>query len=171
MELIVKELERVALFQGLSPFQLSEIARRAERVIYNPGAVIIEENEEGDAAVLLVSGETVRVSGPELQSRAEPVATGSLLGEMAMLVETTHSSTVVSRSKVRALRLMRDELHAQMKDDPQLAERISHNLTGRLSSMAEELRRVDAILASRPGRNVLHGDQHSTPAAEMATQS
>lgn len=148
MDSIVRELANVALFEGLSSFQLSEIARRAERVVYNPGAVIIEENEEGDAAVLIVSGETVRVSGPELHARKEPVPVHSLLGEMSMLVETIHSSTVVARSKVRALRIVRDELHDQMSEDLQLAARISDNLTARLASMAEELRRVDATLAA-----------------------
>jgi hypothetical protein len=97
------------LFQGLTPLQISEIARRAERVIYNPGAMIIEENAEGDAAVLIISGKTVRVSGPELTSRTSPVAEGSLLGEFAMLVETTYSSTVVARGQVRALRTTRSD--------------------------------------------------------------
>jgi hypothetical protein len=81
---ILRQLSHVSLFQGLTPLQISEIARRAERVIYNPGAMIIEENAEGDAAVLIISGKTVRVSGPELTSRTSPVAEGSLLGEFAM---------------------------------------------------------------------------------------
>ena len=144
---ILRQLSHVSLFQGLTPLQISEIARRAERVIYNPGAMIIEENAEGDAAVLIISGQTVRVSGPELTSRTSPVAEGSLLGELAMLVETIHSSTVVARGQVRALRITRDELHAQIAADRDLADRLVQKIVGQLSRMAVELRQIDATLS------------------------
>lgn len=144
---ILRQLSRVGLLQGLTPLQISEIARRAERVIYNPGAIIIEENAGGNAAVLIVSGQTVRVSGPESSSRPTPVAEGSLLGEFAMLVETTHSSTVVARGHVRALRITRDELHAQIVEDRDLADRLIKKIVGRLSEMAVELRQIDATLS------------------------
>ncbi len=144
---ILRQLSHVSLFQGLTPLQISEIARRAERVIYNPGAMIIEENAEGDAAVLIISGQTVRVTGPELTSRTSPVAEGSLLGEFAMLVETTYSSTIVARGHVRALRITRDELHAQIAEDRDLADRLVQKIVGRLSQMAVVLRQIDATLS------------------------
>ncbi|MCK5550886.1 MAG: cyclic nucleotide-binding domain-containing protein [Hyphomicrobiaceae bacterium] len=144
---ILRQLSHVSLFQGLTPLQISEIARRAERVIYNPGATIIEENAEGDAAVLIISGQTVRVSGPELTARTSPIAEGSLLGEFAMLVETTYSSTVVARDQVRALRITRDELHAQIAEDRDLADCLVQKIVGRLSRMAVVLRQIDATLA------------------------
>jgi CRP/FNR family cyclic AMP-dependent transcriptional regulator len=144
---ILIALARLPLFEGLAPAQIREIAARAQRAIYHPGSVLIEENAEGDAAILIVAGEAARVSGPELSARIEPVPPGSLLGEAAMLIETTHTSTVVARSQVRALQLTRDELHAQMLDDPSLAETLIHNIATRLMRMAEELRQVDAALA------------------------
>jgi CRP-like cAMP-binding protein len=64
-----------------------------------------------------------------------------------MLVEATYGSTVVARSHVRALRIVRDELHAQMLEDPTVADRLLHNVAKRLKRLAEELREVDAILA------------------------
>jgi len=153
---ILNALARLPLFQGLTPAQIREIGARAQRAIYHPGSVLIEENAEGDAAILIVSGEAARVSGPELSARIEPVLPGSLIGEAAMLIETTHSSTVVARGQVRALHLMRDELHAQMLEDPSLAEALIHNIAMRLMRMAKELREVDAALA---------GDRATGPSA------
>lgn len=144
---ILRQLSHVSLFQGLTPLQISEIARRAERVIYTPGTTIIEENAESDAAVLIISGQTKRVSGPELTSPASLVAEGSLLGEFAMLVKTTYSSTVVARDHVRALRITRDALHAQIVEDRVLADHLVQNIAGRLSRMAIELRQIDATLS------------------------
>ena len=87
------------------------------------------------------------------------MAAGSLLGEAAMLIETTHTSTVVARSQVRALHLSRDELRAQMLEDPSIAETLIHNIATRLMRIAEDLRRVDAALA---------GDQASAVPGTLA---
>jgi len=144
--IFVRKLARLPLFQGLTQLQLNEIIRGAEYAVYHPGATLIEENAEGDGAILITLGEAVRVSGPELKSRFEPVPTGSLLGETAMLVETTYGSTVVARGEVRGLRILRDKLHAQMAADPVIAELLVQNLASRLLRLAKELREVDAVL-------------------------
>ena len=108
IDALVKPLSRVDLFQGLRPLQITEIARRADRIVYRPGEVMIREREQGDAAVLVISGEAVRVRGPQMSTLAEPVPAGALLGEMAMLIETEHTSTVVAKTAVRALRSSRE---------------------------------------------------------------
>ena len=153
---LVSALARLPLFQGLSTHQLSEIVRHAEHVVFNPGAVIIEENAEGDAAYLIVSSGAVRVSGPELKERMEPIPPGSLLGESAMLIDATaHGSTIVARTHVRGLRISRDALHAQMATDPTLADHLVQNIARRLARMAEELREIDSLLG---------GEARDTPA-------
>ena len=151
IDALVKPLMNVAIFQGLKPLQITEIARRAERVIYKPGETIIEVDEEGDAAVLIVSGDAVRVAGPECDGTPETIPQGSLLGEMAMLIETQHSSTEIARGSVRALRITRADLHAQMEEDPAVAEHFVGKITGRLSRLAHELSAIDAMLGSTSG--------------------
>jgi len=146
-DLIVRALARLPLFKGLTLVQLNEVARRARHVLFHPGAMIMEENAEGHAAILIVSGETARVSGPELKSRLEPIPSGALLGETAMLVEATYGSTVVARGHVHALQISRDGLHAQMLADPAVADQLVQNMAQRLLRLADELRRIDAVLA------------------------
>jgi CRP-like cAMP-binding protein len=148
LELFAGHLAVLPLFRGLTPLQIAAMARHAERMSYTPGSTIIEENEIADAAILIVSGTAVRVSGPEVGSRAEPVAAGSLLGEAAMLVETTYGSTIVARTAVRAVHITRSALHEQMLADPDLAGRIAENLGKRLSKVADVLRQVDECLAT-----------------------
>lgn len=143
---LVRPLLSVELFQGLKPLQITEIARRADRIVFQPGDVIVAEDATGDAAILIVAGEATRISGPGIGGDVEPVAPGSLVGEMAMLVDTVHSSTVVARSSVRALRISRSELLEQMEADPALAEHFVARITGRLSRLAADLRAVDAAL-------------------------
>lgn len=147
MDALVKPLLLLPLFQGLRPLQLTEIVRRAGRVIYRPGDIIIEEDQAGDAAIIIVSGDAVRTTGLEPGEAAQPIAEGSMIGELAMLVETIHSATIVARGTVKALRLTRSEMHDLMAEDPQLADHLTQKITSRLQRLAQELREVDRALA------------------------
>lgn len=145
---LVQPLRRVAILKDLRPLQITEIARRAERIVYRPGQEIIREDETGTAAVLIVGGDAVRISGPHGVDHPEPVPPGSLVGELAMLVEIQHSSTVIARGQVRALRITREEMLKQMQDDPALAEHFLHQLSLRLHHAADNFRALDERLDS-----------------------
>lgn len=146
-EPLAEPLRRVALFQGLRPIQVSEIARRAERIQFKPGDIIIGEGQPGEAAYLIVSGLAARTAGPGSDQAAD-IEPGTLVGEMAMLVETDYSSTVVCRQAVKAFKITRSGLLEQMSSDISLADHILEKLSGRLRQLAGELRRIDAILGS-----------------------
>lgn len=148
---LTEPLRRVALFQGLQPLQISEIARRADRVVFKPGETIISEGQAGDGAYLIVSGTAVRTAGPGADASAEPLGSGTLIGEMAMLVETDYTSTVICREPIRALKIARASLLEQMTSDLALADHIVEKLAGRLKELANELRKVDQTLAAAGG--------------------
>jgi CRP-like cAMP-binding protein len=147
IDALVLPLLKVPLFQGLKPLQITEIARRADRIVYNPGDVIISESQVSDGAVLLISGEAQRTSGPGLGSEPEMVPAGSLLAEMTMIIETDCTSTVVARSRVRALRITRAEMLVLMTEDPSLAGHFITKISDRLSTFVDGLREVDQSLA------------------------
>lgn len=157
IDALVRPLLSVELFQGLKPLQITEIARRADRIVFKPGDVIAAEDTVGDAAILIVAGDAARVSGPGMAAGEEAVIPGSLVGEMAMLVDTVHSSTIVAKSAVRALRISRTELHEQMEHDPALAEHFVTQISGRLGRLAAELRAIDAVLSETPGEAAANG--------------
>ncbi|HEX2840624.1 cyclic nucleotide-binding domain-containing protein [Hyphomicrobium sp.] len=148
IDALVRPLLNVPLFQGLKPLQLTEIVRRADRIVYKPGDVIMAAHAEADAAVLLISGEAVRTEGPGYEAGEEALPAGALISEMTMLIETECTSTVVARTSVRALRITRSEMLAHMSADPSLADHFINKISGRLSSFVEGLREVDRSLAS-----------------------
>jgi CRP-like cAMP-binding protein len=156
---LVDPLQRVALFQGLKPEQIAEIGRQAERIVFRPGDRIIEEGGEGDAAFLIVAGDAMRTSGPEIQGAAERISPGSLIGEMAMLIDTEHTSTIIAEGPVRALKITRASLHGQMAADPSLADHFVTKIIGRLHALAEELRNIDRELAFESG---VHAPRYSS---------
>jgi CRP-like cAMP-binding protein len=148
MDKLVAPLLRVPLFVGLRPLQITELARQAERVKFSRGDVIIEAGRPGDAAFLIVSGAAGRIDPPDSSGEVEPIEPGSLVGEMAMLVEHVYRATVVACERVLCLKLTRAAVHAQMEEDAALARHFERRIRERLVSVAEDLRQIDAILAA-----------------------
>jgi CRP-like cAMP-binding protein len=149
----LEPLQRVALFQGLSVPQLLLIGRRAERVMFRIGQPIVKAGEAGDGAFLIVfgEGETRSADGADASHPgAAPrlVQTGSLVSEMAMLVETEHPVTIVAKSAIRALKITRAGLYTQMERDPELAAHFVARINGRLMDMAGALRAIDQGLGA-----------------------
>jgi len=140
---LVAPLLRLPIFAGLKPLQLAEIVNRAERLRFWPSDLLTKVGQPGDGAYLIVSGPAHRLPGPGLATPPEPIVPGSLIGELAMLVEYDYGSTIVARDRVFCLKLMRSAMHAHMREDASLAEHFRDRLTERLRHTAGELRRID----------------------------
>jgi CRP-like cAMP-binding protein len=148
MDKVVAPLTRVAAFDGLTREQIGDIARHAQKLKFLRGDVITRAGAPGDGAFVIASGPAECIAAsPEGQS--EMLAPGALVGEMAMLIEHDYQATVVARDWVFCLKITRAAMHAQMRADPALAEHFQRRVTERLLQVADELRRIDAILASQ----------------------
>lgn len=172
-EALITPLEHVPLFHGLEPRQLTRIAQVAERIVYKPGDVIIRGGSVGDAAILVVSGQSARTEGPMQLTGEELIEPHTLIGEMAMLVETEHSSTVVARSQVRALKLTRIAVYELMAQDFSIAEHFIDKLSTRLLHLAGELRGVERLLevaARLPGLEAVRSGATATTGSTTALQ-
>jgi CRP-like cAMP-binding protein len=145
---VLASLLRVPVFSSLTPLQITEIGRRAQRCAFGRGETIIEAGEPGDAAYLVLSTGAGLKTGTGRWAPLEPVESGSLLGELAMFVEHAYGATVVAQGWVDCLKLERSALYTQMREDPDLADRLAQVVRDRLKRLATELREVDDLLAS-----------------------
>ena len=114
---LLDPFRRIELFAGLTPFQVSEIARRSERVMFRSDDVIAKSGEASDAAILIVDGKVECTEGLPSRSKDPHIEPGTLLAEMAMFTEFEYAATFVARSSVKAIRITREEILAQMEDD------------------------------------------------------
>lgn len=146
-EALIAPFTRIALFEGLTQDQLERIARAAERIVYQAGDVIQTEGDISDAAVLIVSGHADVVDEPS-DATGDNIEPGSLIGEMAMLIETRAASTVIARGAVRACRIPRRQLRKLLETDPTVADHLMAKISERLNAMAAEMRRVDSMIAA-----------------------
>jgi CRP-like cAMP-binding protein len=151
ISVLARQLMSQEIFRGLSPLQLTEIVRQSERVVYRPGQYIIETGEPADAAVAIIAGDAIRfpdhVPGQGAM-QADALPAGSLLSELAMLVDHVHGATVIAHTTVRALRITREGLKRQMLEDPHLADHFVERIAERLSRVATELRLIDHALTT-----------------------
>jgi CRP/FNR family cyclic AMP-dependent transcriptional regulator len=139
-------LLRLPIFAGLKPLQITEIARRAVHCEFRSGEVITRVGVAADAAYLVLSGEADGRPGPGSRSGTEPIAPGSLLAELAMFVDHLYGVTAVARSPVQCLKLTRAAMHAQMREDPDVARRLARVIRERLTRIAHELQEIDELL-------------------------
>ena len=137
-------LGRVPIFQGLMPTQLRAIAREGRDVNFEPGAIILQAGDTGNAAYLILDGFVAPDAHFEAWFADEMLGGGTFLGELAMLVETTFTMTVVARWNVRALAITRETMYALMEDDPGIAHHFAGKLVERLQQLAGDMRRVDS---------------------------
>jgi CRP-like cAMP-binding protein len=135
-------LQRIPIFARLSQSQIAEIVRKAEKVKFRSGQCITEAGNSGDGAYLLVSGHAEREAAPE-----QPLPPGSLIGELAMLIEHNYGATIVTNGRVHCLKITRAALRDQMLADPSLADLLSQHISARLQKAANRLMRIDDLLA------------------------
>jgi len=144
---LVAPLGRVPLFADLEPHQLMALVRAAHRVVFQPGDPIIEAETAGQAAFLIMQGDAI-LHDPDLPATdGAALETFTLLGEMAMLIETDYAATVRARTVVRTLKFTRAAMHELMEHDVAIAEHFVSAIAARLAPVAEELRRIDQLLA------------------------
>ncbi|MBS0234346.1 MAG: cyclic nucleotide-binding domain-containing protein [Proteobacteria bacterium] len=146
IDALVKPLLALPLFQGLSPLQLTEIVRRAERVIYRSGDAIVVENQPGDAAIVIIAGNCIRIDDngdPSQKSGGETLPEGVMIAELAMLIDLVHTTTVIAQGPVKALRLTRQRMSELMEEDPSLAQHFSARIISRLKLLANDLKAID----------------------------
>jgi len=141
-------LGRVPIMDGLSREQLSAIATMAKKTFFAEGHPLLKAGEKGNEAYLILTG--LAETEPEVESgvEVEMLEPGTLVGELAMLVESTPTLTVMAKVRVRALAIPRADLYQLMEADPTIAHHFSQKLVARLSVLSSDLRKLDAHFAA-----------------------
>ncbi len=143
---LVEPFKELDVFSKLTDEQVMMIIESSERVGFNPGQVIIEDGREGDAAYFIVVGVVERLAQPELGRSREHFGHGILVGEMAMLVEHVHASTVRAKSEVKSLRISREHLYRILASNPAIADCFIETIRSRLNLMVDRIKEIDKTL-------------------------
>jgi CRP/FNR family transcriptional regulator, cyclic AMP receptor protein len=137
-------LRNVSIFADLDPDAVAALERLAEVKDYPPGAVIVSQEERGDALFVLASGKVKVVlygdSGREIILSIFKTP-GDFFGEMSLLDNEPRSATVIADGRSRLLVLSRRDFQAHIEKHPRSALRV-------LQEVSRRLRRADAVIGN-----------------------
>jgi len=113
-------IARVPLFTELDAGEIADIMQILRAQLVEPGEVIVREGDHAHSMYFIAAGEVeVAVDNKKLQ-----LGTGQFFGEMAVLRRARRSGTVTALTRTNLLALSAQDLHALMKRDRRIAERI-----------------------------------------------
>jgi CRP/FNR family transcriptional regulator, cyclic AMP receptor protein len=137
-------LRNVSIFADLDAAAVAALERLAEVKDYRAGAVIVSQEDRGDALYVLVSGKVKVVlygdSGREIILSIFKTP-GDFFGEMSLLDDEPRSATVIADRASRLLVLSRREFQTHLEGHPRTALRV-------LQEVSRRLRRADAVIGN-----------------------
>jgi CRP-like cAMP-binding protein len=140
-------LSRVPLFSELSTEQLRLLAFSAVRLELSPGQILFREG------ALALSGYIIAYGGVELtigegggKHIVATCETGSLVGELALFVETRRPATGTAIVSTEVLEIDRKLVTRMLNEYPHVAIRLRATLAERLAATVGELGRVRQAL-------------------------
>ncbi len=134
----------VSIFADLDAASLAALERLTERREYGDGAVIVSQEDRGDALFVLVRGRVkVVLYGPSGREVILSIfkSPGDFFGEMSLLDDQPRSATVIAAEPSRLLVLSRGAFQAHLGSHPRTAMRV-------LTELSRRLRRADEVIGN-----------------------
>jgi hypothetical protein len=129
---IALQLKALPLFEGLTTRQLMDLAAVVTEETHAPQVTVLREGDYADCMYMIVDGVVTAQLG---KTTLRELATGDFFGEMGLLEGDLRSATIVTRSRVRLLRLGRDDLLRLMEEMPGIAIAVSQTLSRRIRDL------------------------------------
>ncbi|HEY7162462.1 MAG TPA: cyclic nucleotide-binding domain-containing protein [Acidobacteriota bacterium] len=127
----------------LGPEALEFIQGVGEIQIFNTGDRIVSQHEPGDAMFLIIEGsvDVIRDIGVGQQFMAKLDRNRSF-GEVALLTDSPRTASVVAATKVRLIKITKENLAHLSAENPRIAMQIYRILA---ESLAQSLRQTGTI--------------------------
>src|SRR4051794_13144164 len=121
LDMDVKHLQGIALFEGLNKDQLAEVARQADEIDVEAGKRLVSAGRFGYEFFVIENGTCQVVRGEEHLADLGP---GDFFGEMAILGDTVRNADVVASSPVSAMVMTDSQFRSLARRMPEVAEQI-----------------------------------------------
>jgi CRP/FNR family transcriptional regulator len=144
----VRLLERVPLFDGLTPAEVEELAKVAVPRTYEAGQVVFREGDQGDTCFVVKSG-AIKISrehGGRTIALAE-LRVGDMFGELSMFGGEVRSATAAALEDTAAIALLAGDVRRLLAGNPEIALKM-------LETMANRVRATNQRLANQSFQTV-----------------
>jgi CRP-like cAMP-binding protein len=127
-------LARAGIFQGIAPGAVDALARHLQHVAFPRRRTVFVEGELGDDLYVILSG-AVKIRHQTADGRETVFAVlgpGDVFGELALFDPGPRTSTVITLTEVKAVRMDRHALRTWIVERPEIAEQLLRVLARRL---------------------------------------
>ena len=136
----LKIIEKIPLFQGLSPNQVRQLLNSGQMLNYQKGKILCKEGDKSTDMLILLAGElVVRRKNKELTS-VTPVET---VGEMGLITGLPRSAQIEVTKDATLILINKMKFDVLLKRDATVAAKIYRNmlitLCGRLQEANDRL--------------------------------
>jgi small-conductance mechanosensitive channel len=140
----VELLAQQALCSSLGEEQIQRLARAAKHVRFGKGETIIHQGEPGESMFILASGSAEVLAQKEgLLLRVGVLGPGECFGEISLLTGEPRSATVTALTDCEVLEIQKLSIGVVLRENPQLAEKLSDTLVMRRLATKDALERFE----------------------------
>jgi len=148
-------LRKVPMFANMDASQLKLLSFASERVSFMEGDSFIRQDEFGDTAFLIISGDADVIA----EAGGQEIALGTVglhqgVGDIALLHSGQRTATVRARTPMVCLKLTRDVFFHLIKENPDFALSVMRDLAKRLERSSKVMRTaIDQRAANAPSKS------------------
>jgi CRP-like cAMP-binding protein len=136
----VEHLRSLPLFARIAPAKLKLLAFTSQRLRFSPGQALFHQGDVGDAAYLLLEGTAdVYVSAGAREIHLSSIDAVSIVGEIAILCDVPRTATVIARSELDTLQILKDRFWWLIAEFPEVGVELMRVLAKRLADRTAEL--------------------------------
>ena len=134
-------LRGIPMFAKVDAARLKLLSFTSERVHFMPGEEFIRQGEVGESAYIVLSGTAeALLETIDGQLVIGPVATGQLVGEIALLRQGRRTATVRAKTAVECLMIPRDVFFHLVRECPDFSVAVLRDVAERLERLTAQMR-------------------------------
>lgn len=133
-------LRGLPLFRDMPASRLKLVALMGERLLFEPGAILIHPQEKLAGVYVIMEGEVeIAHLGDNGDERRFVKDAGSITGDVSLLSGKPFSTTISAKSRVLALRIPKDLFFELLQTVPEFSLAVCRDLADRVHRLASVL--------------------------------
>ena len=146
-------LKSVPFFDGIPAEPLKLIAFSADSREIEDGRFLFSAGDAAEGGLIVVEGRVDLVDEAKTPPKVlERLGPGSLIGELALIVETKRPTTAIAVGRARVLAVRRSLFRRMLGEYPEIAVTLRDRIAERLASLAPEIGRIRDVMAPHDER-------------------
>jgi len=139
----IRILGSVGLFESFSSEQLRLLAFGAERLVLRAGRELFREGQSADCGYIVVSGKiTLFHDADDGRITIRSVSPGAMLGEMALIAQTTRLTGALAEEETEVIRISRAIFRRILEEYPEAAASLHAHISKNLLQLIADIEKV-----------------------------